>query len=102
MTARRINLMPTCIHESGHACVAVELCLPFTKVCVDPDTGGGQIDSKQISTAQLPRRYDPRIVDLLERDIVCDFAGAMAMRRYAPAATTADPSDISSAEALAR
>jgi hypothetical protein len=101
MTARRMLSAVervTSYHEAGHACVSVALRIPFTKVDIIPQKDhSGWIRNRKSRAAFLKnvnpsddpfywveRKIDPRLVDWVERRIICIFAGGIAERRYAP------------------
>jgi hypothetical protein len=77
-------------HEAGHACVAVELRIAFTKVVIYGPGLGGQIHcSKKVHDRfwrllQEGHHQDSHVIDFAERRIVMSFAGEVAQRRYAP------------------
>jgi hypothetical protein len=93
MTARRMTKAEaaderrTAHHEAGHACVAVELRIAFTKVVIYAPGLGGQIHCSIDRFWQLLREghhKDPHVIDFAERKMVMSFAGLVAQRRYAP------------------
>jgi hypothetical protein len=71
-------------HEAGHACTCVALRVPFRKVDIisNGDRDGRVYNRKR--HAAFPDDHDPRVIDLVERAIIVDFAGGIAQRRYAP------------------
>ena len=66
-------------HEGGHAVVAIELKIPFTKVDIigDEDAGGRIHHHKKHTRVTCDS-------DWIERRILVCLAGGMAERRYAP------------------
>jgi hypothetical protein len=71
------------IHEGGHACVAVKLRIGFRSVHIfdGPDGGARGFVSGRRTKLKIDLS-DARYRDFLERQIVVDFAGGMAQRRY--------------------
>jgi hypothetical protein len=72
-------------HEAGHACVCVELRVPFRKVdIISNGKRFGRVYSRKSRAAFPDDHTDPRVIDWVERAIIVDFAGGIAQRRYAP------------------
>jgi hypothetical protein len=82
------QLHVTAFHESGHVCAAVALKLKFTTVDIIPNEDKGRLGCvHQISDEIWKRLWDhtnPRVIKLVERQIVVDLAGAAAERRFEP------------------
>jgi hypothetical protein len=75
----------TAYHESGHACGCIELRVPFRKVDIIKRRDNSGMVYIRKSRANLPNdRTDPRVIDSVERNIITDFAGGLAERRFAP------------------
>jgi hypothetical protein len=82
MTAR---LTAESIHESAHACACAALRVPFRKVDIIKRRDHSGMVYNRKSRANLPNdRTDPRVIDWTERQILVDFAGGLAERRFAP------------------
>jgi hypothetical protein len=97
MTARRSALIQqqytTAIHEAGHGASAVALGLRFKKLYIDPKQNRrtlGEINWGDVDTTwELLREKskDPRIIALVQRRIVTNFAGIAAQCRVAAGTT---------------
>jgi hypothetical protein len=90
MTARRLTkverrLRLTSTHEAAHSCACVELRVPFRKVDIIEHSDRFGMIYKRKSQATLPYDHtDTRCIDRVERNIIVDFAGGLAERRFAP------------------
>jgi hypothetical protein len=86
-----MTAMTNAIHEVGHACVCVELRVPFRKVdIIDRRNSFGRVHGRKNTAAFLKNgRYDPRFVNWIERNIIVDFAGGLAQKRFAPSSNWA-------------
>jgi hypothetical protein len=103
ITARRMleaDERVAAAHEAGHACVSAALRLPFRKVDIIPGKDrSGRIYGRRKRKAAVfvktghndaarghrwCKRMERNFVDRCERNIIVDFAGGIAQRRYAP------------------